>query len=304
MSGFSAEWLALREPYDLAARNATVLDAMLAAFRGQASISVVDLACGTGATLRAIGARLPARQNWRLVDNDLGLLAQAAALGRPPECMVDGARHRSRARSRTGARRPGRPDHHLGAARSRLGGWLERLAVEAAARRLPVYAALSYDGRVDVRSGRAVRSRDRRGGEPASARQQGLWPALGPDAAAARRCSASSASAIRSSRARPTGCSARTTRRSSARCCAALPMPPASSRDLPAAHIADWLARRRELRRRRPLQHARRSRRFLRDADADPLSGEVAVEQHLVAEDMRAHRRPQRLVDPLDRREA
>ena len=33
--------------------------------------------------------------------------------------------------------------------------WLERLVVEAAARRLPVYAALSYDGRVVVRSGRS-----------------------------------------------------------------------------------------------------------------------------------------------------
>ena len=85
MSGFSAQWLALREPYDRAARNITVIEAMLAAFRGQSSISVVDLACGTGSTLRAIGPRLPVRQNWRLVDNDLGLLAQASTLGRPPE---------------------------------------------------------------------------------------------------------------------------------------------------------------------------------------------------------------------------
>ena len=55
MSGFSAEWLALREPYDLAARNATVLDAVAGAFAGSRSIAVVDLACGTGATLRAVG---------------------------------------------------------------------------------------------------------------------------------------------------------------------------------------------------------------------------------------------------------
>ena len=70
MSGFSAQWLALREPYDVAARSPTVLDAVVAAFRGQMSIAVVDLACGTGATFRAIGPRLPPRQNWRLVDND------------------------------------------------------------------------------------------------------------------------------------------------------------------------------------------------------------------------------------------
>ena len=54
MKGFSAEWLALREPYDLAARNALVRDAVANAFLGQAAISVVDLACGAGATLRPL----------------------------------------------------------------------------------------------------------------------------------------------------------------------------------------------------------------------------------------------------------
>src|SRR6266576_2796772 len=88
MSGVSAAWLALREPYDTRARNRMVLDAVSTAFREQPSISVVDLACGTGATWRAIGRRLPARQMWRLTDNDLGLLAQAAALGRPPDVTV------------------------------------------------------------------------------------------------------------------------------------------------------------------------------------------------------------------------
>jgi hypothetical protein len=81
MSGFSAGWLTLREPYDLAARNATVLDAVASAFLDQTAISVVDLACGTGSTLRAVGPHLPPRQNWRLVDNNLSLLAQVA---RPP----------------------------------------------------------------------------------------------------------------------------------------------------------------------------------------------------------------------------
>ena len=77
MSGFSAEWLALREPYDLRARNPAVLDAVAAALKSHSSVRIVDLACGTGSTLRALGPHLPARQNWKLVDNDLGLLARA-----------------------------------------------------------------------------------------------------------------------------------------------------------------------------------------------------------------------------------
>ena len=148
MSGFSVGWLALREPYDLAARNATVLGSVLAAFRGQASISVVDLACGTGSTLRAISARLPARQTWRLVDNDLGLLTVAGTLGRPPDVTV-AARAIDLVRDLELAL-DGPIDLITTSALLDLVSedWLERLMIEGAARRLPIYAALSYDGRV------------------------------------------------------------------------------------------------------------------------------------------------------------
>ncbi len=53
MSGFSADWLALREPFDLRARSCTVLDAVASYFERRHSVRVVDLACGTGSTLRA-----------------------------------------------------------------------------------------------------------------------------------------------------------------------------------------------------------------------------------------------------------
>ena len=85
MSGFSAEWLSLREPYDRAARNAKVLDAVAGTFAAQTAIAVVDLACGTGSTVRAVGPHLPPRQNWRLVDNDLSLLARTSTLSQPPQ---------------------------------------------------------------------------------------------------------------------------------------------------------------------------------------------------------------------------
>ncbi|OUM03618.1 class I SAM-dependent methyltransferase [Variovorax sp. JS1663] len=80
MSGFSAEWLALREPYDLTARAeaAAALDLRGMATRmrrGARPLEVLDLACGTGANLRALAPRLGDAQRWLLVDNDPQLLA-------------------------------------------------------------------------------------------------------------------------------------------------------------------------------------------------------------------------------------
>jgi hypothetical protein len=184
MSGFSAQWLALREPYDARARNATVLEAVAAAFRDQSAVAVVDLACGAGASLRAIGSRLPPRQSWRLVDNDLGLLARTAVLAQPPRLSVkaqavDLARDLELALD-------GPLDLVTCSALLDLvsAQWLERLVVEAAARRLPVYAALSYDGNAtlepsdpfDAEMVAAVNRHQRR--------DKGFGPALGPQAAA------------------------------------------------------------------------------------------------------------------------
>jgi hypothetical protein len=147
MSGFSADWLALREPYDVAARNQSVLGAVVRDFATWPSIAVVDLACGTGSTLRAVWRHLPPRQSWRLVDNDLGLLARAASFEVPPNITlvakpVDLVRDLELALE-------GPLDLITTSALLDLvsAEWLERLAVEAAARRLPVYAALTYDGR-------------------------------------------------------------------------------------------------------------------------------------------------------------
>ena len=184
MSGFSVQWLALREPYDLRARNAAVLDAVAAAFRDQSAVAVVDLACGAGASLRAIGSHLPPRQSWRLVDNNLGLLARTLALAQPPRLSVaaqavDLARDLELALD-------GPLDLVTCSALLDLvsAPWLERLVVEAAARRLPVYAALSYDGRATLEPGDAFDAEMVAAVNRHQRRDKGFGPALGPQAAA------------------------------------------------------------------------------------------------------------------------
>ncbi len=77
MSGFSADWLALREPVDHRSRNAQVCAAMLAHLGALAQPRLIDLGCGSGSNLRALAPLLPQRQSWRLVDADPLLLAAA-----------------------------------------------------------------------------------------------------------------------------------------------------------------------------------------------------------------------------------
>lgn len=80
MSGFSAEWLALREPADTAARAPRVTQAIAVAMAGRSPLRVADLGCGTGSNVRYLAPRLPQPQAWRLVDHDAALLATARNL--------------------------------------------------------------------------------------------------------------------------------------------------------------------------------------------------------------------------------
>lgn len=183
MSEYSVEWLALREPYDAAARNAAVLDAVALAFAGQTTTSVVDLGSGTGAMARALGPHLPLRQSWNLVDNSLTLLARASPSASPPYLSVtttvlDLARDLERVLD---------GPVNLVTASALLDlvspAWLDRLIVEVAARRLPFYGALTYDGRavaepvvrhdLELLAGFNLHQRT----------DKGFGPALGPAAA-------------------------------------------------------------------------------------------------------------------------
>src|SRR4051812_50175487 len=78
MIGFSADWLALREPFDVRPRTPAVLAAVAAFLEPRSSVRIVDLACGTGSTSRAVNRHVSARQDWQLIDNDPALLSRAA----------------------------------------------------------------------------------------------------------------------------------------------------------------------------------------------------------------------------------
>jgi SAM-dependent methyltransferase len=84
MSGFSPDWLALREPADHASINAEVRRHLLARFAGRREpLRVVDLGAGAGSNLRGLAPALAERvgggQSWTLVDYDTKLLAVARA---------------------------------------------------------------------------------------------------------------------------------------------------------------------------------------------------------------------------------
>jgi len=165
MSGFSPDWLALREPADHAARNPQVLAAVGSAFSDRQSLSVIDLGCGAGSNLRGSYNALPARQHWTLVDADPRLLSVArrklaewadAAQEQGEELVL-----RKGDKTLTVDFRQAdltkdlewvlgwQPDLVTAAALFDLASarWLERFVASLVSMRLPLYTVLTYDGR-------------------------------------------------------------------------------------------------------------------------------------------------------------
>lgn len=136
---FSAQWLALREPADLAARDGALLRAAVHA-AGPAPL-ILDLGCGTGATWRALLPHLPAGARWRLVDNNADLLRIAASqIGADAETVLADLADVA-ALPLDGV--------NLVTASALLdlvsSTWIEALAARLT---VPLYAALSYDGQM------------------------------------------------------------------------------------------------------------------------------------------------------------
>ncbi|MBB3770476.1 SAM-dependent methyltransferase [Angulomicrobium tetraedrale] len=200
MSGFSAEWLALREPVDGASRNPEIAARVRQYFNSRSSLTVVDLGCGTGSNLRALSPSLPPGQRWHLIDGDRDLLLAAR------QCLTDWADRARPSGSGLALEKDGRrievrfecanltvrsldfgadgADLVTAAALFDLvsRAWLKRLMAALAGRRVPLYGVLSYDGVADWQPASpidtavtAAFNRHQRG-------DKGFGPALGPAA--------------------------------------------------------------------------------------------------------------------------
>jgi hypothetical protein len=162
MTGFSKEWLALREAADHRARDPHLRDAVASHLASRAHVAIVDLASGAGSNLRALAPVIAARQSWRLVDHDPTLLAAAR------ETLGDWADSRDQSGTRfekngrqidvafqsvdlasaPGDALDGEIDLVTAAAFFDLvsSDWISSFCDALARRRLPLYAALTYSG--------------------------------------------------------------------------------------------------------------------------------------------------------------
>jgi hypothetical protein len=209
MSGFTLDWLKLREGADLAARNAGLARAFAAALPQHTGrpVRLLDLGAGSGANARALLPRIAGDQQWMLIDRDRALLAAQADeftywARRQGYPITAGGGHVA-IEARPARWRIEATPLDLGrdlASIAELGAdgmtaaaffdlvsreWLARFVALLARRRAPLLAVLTVDGRREwlprlsedaIIAAAFVRHQHR---------DKGFGPALGPDAPAA-----------------------------------------------------------------------------------------------------------------------
>ena len=189
MESFSADWLALREPADHAARaadlTAALTSALAARLVGRPGTRAVDLAAGTGSNVRYLLPRVAHIQHWTLVDHDPALLAQAWRLLMPIG-QATGRSFDVRQGDLAALDTVSFDDCALVTASALLDlvseEWIRDLAQRCRAAGTDVLFALTYDGRiecdpvdVDDARVRGLVNQHQRG-------EKGFGPALGPEA--------------------------------------------------------------------------------------------------------------------------
>lgn len=177
---FSSEWLALREPIDMAARSSTVLARAIALLEKADAPVITDLGTGTGSTLRAMVPHLSADVVWHLVDNDAGLLEIAAKEhnGTVETTLTDLSKTLDDAFARPATLVTTSAFLDLVSE-----GWLKGLVARLADLKAPFYAALSYDGRAGVLPAHDADETVLNAFNAHQTTDKGFGPALGPKAA-------------------------------------------------------------------------------------------------------------------------
>ncbi len=183
MSGFSADWLALREPADHASVNAGVRANLAQAFAGRGSLRVVDLGSGTGSNLRNLSRILGPGQHWTLVDYDAELLDVAHA--REAESAADSVACKQADLS-SGDLRAVIDDAELVTASALFDlvsvPVIDRLADAVAAASAVFYTVLTYDGAARWMPEHPADAEMRAAFNRHQRSDKGFGPAAGPDA--------------------------------------------------------------------------------------------------------------------------
>ncbi|RDJ25351.1 SAM-dependent methyltransferase [Bosea caraganae] len=200
MSGFSPDWLALREPADHAARNPQLLSSVGSYFAAKQSLTIVDLGSGAGSNLRGSYSALPNRQHWTLVDHDEKLLAVARerlaawadevqeqgeelVLSKGEKIITVDTRQADLNKDLEWVL-GWQPDLVTAAALFDLASkrWLERFAAALVSQRLPLYTVLTYDGREKWQPEHPADARMLTAFHHHQHGDKGFGPAAGPDA--------------------------------------------------------------------------------------------------------------------------
>jgi hypothetical protein len=100
-----SDWLAVREPADLTARSATLVERVRHALASTDTVRGLDLCTGTGSNLRYLIDRLPGRQTWLAADRDVRLLEE---LPTKLKTWADGRGYSMRTEGRVSSLRGGR----------------------------------------------------------------------------------------------------------------------------------------------------------------------------------------------------
>ena len=181
-----ADWLALREPADAAARAPELVDELRRRLPTRGPLRIHDLGCGTGSMARWLAPRLPGPQRWVLHDRDADLLDRVAT--HPVPAAADGSPVHLETRlddvTRLG---PDLADAGLVTASALLDMMslpeLRRFVDDVVAVGCPVLVTLSVVGRVELAPGDPLDASVAAAFDDHQRRTVGSWPLLGPTAA-------------------------------------------------------------------------------------------------------------------------